>query len=245
MFQVLALVTALQVLDIQADIRKWQEGVDFYAAGHEPTWSLDLGLDRSLRFEIQDGPSIVAPAGRVHRAADADVVRYRTTTETETLTVDVFAADCPLPSTDAGLTHRVRVDLGRPGTDDERRYEGCGRYVVDPRLHDIWVLRGIHGEEVDPRALARGAPTLELHIADGRALGHGGCNDFSASFSVERKRIVFGRATVARKACPTGMDLEARFSEALFGRPHTFELGHLRLVLTDREGRTLVFAKVD
>jgi heat shock protein HslJ/uncharacterized membrane protein len=243
--QVLALVMALRVLDVQVNIQKWQEGVDFYAVGHDPPWSLDLGLDRSLRFEVQDGPSIVAPAGRGHRAADADVVRYRAVTKSGTLTVELLAGDCPAPTTGVVLTHRVRVGLEGPGIDEERRYEGCGRHVVDPRLHDIWALRAIHGEEVDRGAQPRGAPTLELQIGDGRALGHGGCNDFSASFSVERNRIVFGPSGMTRKTCPTGMDLEARFSEALFGRPHTFELGDLGLVLTDRQGRTLVFAKVD
>jgi heat shock protein HslJ/uncharacterized membrane protein len=236
---------ALQVLDVQVNIQKWQDGVDFYATGHEPSWSLDLGVDRSLRFEVRDGPSIVGPVDPGHRTADADVVRYHAAAKSGTLTVEVLAGDCPDPTTDAVLTHRVRVALEGPGVDDERRYEGCGRYVVDPRLQDIWVLRAIHGEEVDRSALPRGAPAFELHIADGRVLGHGGCNDFTASFSVERNRIAFGPAAMTRKACPTGMDLESWFSEALFGRPHTFELGNLGLVLTDRQGRTLVFAKAD
>jgi uncharacterized membrane protein len=231
-------------LNPQLNIKKWQEGVDFYATGNEPFWSVNLDLDRSMHFEALGGPSLTTPAVPGERAQDADVTRYRAVTESGRLTVQIIAGECTDTMSGEIFSHKVTVDFGRTTDVDDTRYEGCGRYVVNPGLNDIWVLRTIDGQDIDTSGLPKGAPTLELHIAQGRVMGHTGCNDFSGSFSIERNRILFGNAAVTVRACP-GMAEEARFSQALFQRAHTFELKELELVLTDREARQLVFRKVD
>jgi heat shock protein HslJ/uncharacterized membrane protein len=233
-----------RVLNPQLNVKKWQEGVDFYATGNEPFWSLDLDLEKSMRFEVLGVPSLTTPAVPEERAQDADVILYRAVTESGRLTMQIVAGDCTDTMSGEIFSHKVSVNFGRTTDVDDTRYEGCGRYVVDPRLNDIWALRTIEGTEIDTNGLPKSTPTLELHIADGRAMGHTGCNDFSGSFSVERNRISFGTAAMTLRAC-MGMSEEARFKEALFQRSHTFEVKDLELVLTDREGRELVFRKVD
>jgi heat shock protein HslJ/uncharacterized membrane protein/uncharacterized lipoprotein NlpE involved in copper resistance len=233
-----------RAINPQLNVKKWQEGIDFYATGNEPFWSVNLDLDHSMRFDVLSGPSLTTPAVPGERAQDADVIRYRAVTESGRLTVQIIAGECTDTMSGEIFSHKVTVNFGRTTDVDDTRYEGCGRYVVNPGLNDIWVLRTIDGQEIDTSGLPKGAPTLELHITEGRAVGHTGCNNFSGSFSVERNQIRFGNVAVTMRAC-AGMAEEARFAKALFQRSHTFELRNLELVLTDPEARELVFRKVD
>jgi uncharacterized membrane protein len=157
--RLVALQRGPQVLNPQLNTKKWQEGVDFYATGNEPFWSLDLDLDASMRFDVLDGPSLTTPAVPEQRAQDADVVRYRAVTEEGTLTVQIVAVEFADTMADELFSHKVSVDFRGPTDDNDTRYEGCGRFVVDPCLNDIWVLRTIDGEEIDTSGLPKGAPS--------------------------------------------------------------------------------------
>jgi len=237
-----ALLAALQGPSPERNLQKWKQGVDFYATGNEPSWSLDLDLDQAMRFDALGGPSLTTPSVDGVRAQDGDVVRYRATTDGGVLAVQIVAGECRDTMADEVFSHRVSVEVRTSSDAAERRYEGCGRYVVDPRLDGVWVLSSIDGEDFDAEGLPKGRPTLELHTREMRAIGHGGCNQFTGTFGVEGHRIFFGPAAATRMACP-GMEQEDRFFSSVLRRTHDFDIEDGRLLLRGGDGPVVVFRK--
>ena len=126
----------------------------------------------------------------------------------------------------------------------DQAFEGCGRYVPDFALNDIWVLTHMDGQAVSGTGLPKGLPTLELHMTDGRVMGHGGCNNFMGSFTMEWKTIRFGDLASTMMACPD-MSVETAFLKAISGRDVTYKREGLQLLLSAPEGTELRFKKVD
>ncbi|MDZ7614777.1 MAG: hypothetical protein U5K51_14555 [Flavobacteriaceae bacterium] len=43
-------------------IKKFEEGIDFYASGNEPFWNLDMDFEKGIRFTTIDGLVYNSPA---------------------------------------------------------------------------------------------------------------------------------------------------------------------------------------
>jgi heat shock protein HslJ/uncharacterized membrane protein len=235
------MLAMLQRPGVDTNLQKWNDGIDFYATGNEPLWSFDLDYDGTMRFQSLDASSLTTPAVEGQRAGDA--IRYRAVAESGTLTVELVAEECRDTMADEVFTHRVTLEVQDRTEPKVRRFQGCGRYVIDPGLDAVWVLQSIDGEDFDSAGLPKGAPSLSLHIAELRASGHGGCNQLTGSFRVERDRITFGPAATTRMACPE-MEREVQFLSAVFPKSHTFVLGERQLIL-ESDDRRLVFREND
>lgn len=227
------------------DVDHWKTGVDFVAVGADPSWSIDLDFDGTFRFAVAGAPPVEVPAGKGMRAQDADVMRYRTVTEGSEIIVTLMAGECSSESSSLALTHRVRVDFKLPDARDYTSYQGCGRYVIDPRLNDIWALRAVGGQAVDIATLRKGAPVLEFHLRDWRVLGHTGCNSLQGRFAVVGPQILrFGPLTTTRMACPNPA-LEQTLLTTLSDRQLEYTLNKGRLELRRPGHDALRFQKVD
>ena len=76
--------------------------------------------------------------------------------------------------------------------------------------------------------------------ADGRLVGHGGCNRFFGAYNLEGNRIEIGALGTTRMACQEGvMKSEARFQQAL-GNARKFERDGIELSLTGEAEESLV-----
>ena len=53
---------------------KASEGIDFYALGNEPFWSLDMDFENEFKFKNLDGLIIIVPAVKGIKAMDAELV---------------------------------------------------------------------------------------------------------------------------------------------------------------------------
>ena len=110
------------------------------------------------------------------------------------------------------------------------------------RLNDIWVLEAISDQPVGSTVRS---PYLELHIAQGRLLGHDGCNELSGTIeAVDETHLTFRSLSSTDMACP-GTDVPDRF-QATLSAVRSYTIGNGRLILLDDEGRELLrFKKVD
>ncbi|TXF90087.1 DUF4377 domain-containing protein [Neolewinella aurantiaca] len=115
------------------------------------------------------------------------------------------------------------------------------------RLHDIWALEAINGEDVDfdnAQAPAQ-RPTLEINLTEQRVFGTDGCNDFSGSLtSVTDTELRMGALAATRKACirPVVPGLVNAAMQEVTG----YELDGLKLSLTNDAGREVLrYRKVD
>lgn len=112
---------------------------------------------------------------------------------------------------------------------------------LDQRLHDIWVLLSINGEQLD-RTRAR--PRLELFPGEGRIAGNGSCNELFGQMEGQGDEVVFKNIGTTKKFCRDLMVLENTFLTQLQA-VNTYRIKDLKLYLLDGKQELLVFQKVD
>lgn len=117
--------------------------------------------------------------------------------------------------------------------------EGSGRdtFRGSGRLGSLagseWLVRDFAGEAV------QGEAWIAFKV-DGKAIGHGGCNRFNASYTESLGKIEVGSLAMTRMACPPAlMELEVVFVEALAAAGGMIA-NHLVLALFDPDGLLLV-----
>lgn len=226
--------------------QKMNQGISFYATGNEPGWTLDIDFNKGMRFKLSTGPTeILTPPASEARAQDADVTRYFAKTETDTLIVSAHGKPCVDTMSGGAFPFQVRIETKRSGDADYTSFEGCGRYVVDPRLNDIWILRSFNGRELEAQTFPRTFPTLEFHLADNMIGGSTGCNRISGPFDVRGDKIRFSAMATTRMAC-YDMAFENAFLSAITpARILRYAISDGELTLTDGQEITMLFKKVD
>ena len=68
--------------------------------------------------------------------------------------------------------------------------------------------------------------------------GSGGCNRLAGTYTVEGNRLTFSRMAGTMMACPSGMEQERSFHDAL-GRAATWRIDGERLELSDATGKVI------
>ena len=120
----------------------------------------------------------------------------------------------------------------------------AGKYGVDDRLNDIWVLTMFNHQPLNRADFVKGLPAVAFHLNDNRVSGSTGCNRITGGFEARGKTITFGQMATTRMACPN-MAFEQNFLTALTGNKLTYTIGKVSLILTDDEGMVMEFKKTD
>ena len=222
-----------------------RRGVDFVAMGSEPFWSLELTNQGQMRFRIVAGAdSLVVPLPAPNQALDAPVLRYRALIAAGELTVTIAQRPCTNNMSGEVLPYTVTVQARTAAQPAIREFAGCGRYLGDYRLHDIWALESIDGQTVVAAQFAtKDKPYLELNLTREEILGFAGCNGFGGSLTPERAGLKFGTLRGTMLACPA-LPFERKFLGALSGNSFTYRLENRHLTLKSRVNQ-LVFKKID
>ena len=222
-----------------------RRGVDFVAMGSEPFWSLELTNQGQMRFRTLAGAdSLVVPLPAPNQAQDAPVLRYRALTAAGELTVTIAQRPCTNNMSGEVLPYTITVQARMAAQPAAREFTGCGRYLGDYRLHDIWALESIDGQTVVAAQFAtKDKPYLELNLTREEVLGSAGCNGFGGSLTPERAGLKFGTLRGTMLACPA-LPFERKFLGALSGNFFTYRLENRHLTLKNRVNQ-LVFKKVD
>jgi copper homeostasis protein (lipoprotein) len=93
--------------------------------------------------------------------------------------------------------------------------ESCGNPLAEsPLRNTYWKLVRLGDAPVEA-AEKRAEPHLILAAREPRVSGSGGCNRIVGSFEVDGDRLRLGRMAGSMMACPSGMEQEQRFLQAL------------------------------
>jgi heat shock protein HslJ/uncharacterized membrane protein len=221
--------------------RNWQDkllsGIDFIASGNEPFWSLAMNLDKNILFKMIGGDSIQAPAVKEIRLMDVTAGSYRVQTESFLLNVIVYDKPCVNSMSGDTLPKLVEVYV------DDKKYSGCGRYLADYRLNDIWVLKSINDTAVNEKGLAKGLPRLEINLSTGKFYGTGGCNNINGNAEVKGKYIHFPRIISTRMACNDD-GFESRYLAALKAKNMRYKVDNGLLTL-QADDSVFTYRKID
>jgi len=216
--------------------------VYFKGVGTEPFWGVEIsGEEIKFTSMTNDFETFTAPAVEPIRAADANVKMYAAGIEEGDLKVKIVKGDCSDGMSDKKYGYRVTVQIKGRTDADFKTFEGCGDYITDYRLNDIWVLEKIGEETVTTSDFPNEFPRLEINARENTFFGFGGCNRLTGSIFSERELLRFTAASTLMACQDTK---ESQFMKAL-NSSVSYSIGNNRLRLSNPDGILLVFKKMD
>ena len=221
-----------------------KQGINFYARGNKPFWSLDMDFEGNYHFKTQNGKEIYVPNVQGEKAMDANITRFNAEVEKGTLIITIAESLCKDTIADKTFDFSVNVKF-KYGIDEEfKEFSGCGNYLPDLTLHDIWVLESINDKPLDLNENQE-RPRFEFFPMKKEIIGNTGCNDFRAKFSIsDYQEIKIEPARMTKILCKD-MENEKFLAEHVFGKNMKYSKNGLILILTNFNGNQLKFKKTD
>ena len=221
-----------------------KQGINFYARGHEPSWSLDMDFDRQYHFATLNGEEMYVPNVTGEKAMDANITRFYAHVEKGKLIITINKESCQDSMADKTFDYSVNVQL-KYGVDDEfKEFNGCGRFLPDLRLHDIWVLEAIDGKSLKLKENQQ-RPRFEFFPKKNEILGNAGCNNFKTKFFITGyQEIQIESAKMTKKSCE-GLEYENLLIKHAFGKRLKYSRDGMTLYLKAYNGTQFQFKKID
>lgn len=165
-------------------LRKWKAGIDFSASGNTPVnWNLEADFDKEINFSAGDG-SLLRLIPVFTQTQENEQTVYRVTSGDSSLDIILSQSTCFQKDGMAGAL-AVLIKLGN------RQYSGCGRFLFNNQLNDIWVLSSINGVPINRSEFKGKEPSLYFQLESGRVEGFDGCSSFNGKVTVQGNRINF------------------------------------------------------
>jgi len=223
-------------------IENLENGIYFRGNGNEPDWSLKIS-EKTIDFtSLKPGfESLTSTHAEPIRAMDANVKMYRVATAAGLMIIQIMQQECVNTMSGEKSSYSVRIEIVKDGI--STFLSGCGNYVTDSRLHDIWVLEQLNGQKVSLTDFSKELPNLEINSTTNKFMGFAGCNRMNGTIFFERGLLRFTNVITTRMACgPTNKENE--FLKTLQST-NNYKVENMRLTLTNPSGVELVFKKVD
>ena len=220
----------------QLMLEKFKKGIEFYALGNEPFWSLDMDFEGIIEFKTLNGADVKFYAREADVAMDAPGVRYRGKTDSGEIIIELTHEKCSDTMSDDQYHYKVKVEYKPVGKTEYEVFTGCGDYIPDFRLNDIWAVVELNGKQLVPNDFKKGLPRIEFHIKTESISGSDGCNNFRGSMEFQHLSIVFGMLAGTRMYCPN-MEKSDEITAAISGQKLGFEFdseGYLLLMNGDK-----------
>jgi heat shock protein HslJ/uncharacterized membrane protein len=216
----------------------------FKASGNEPFWNFTIA-ETGVEFKslIEGFEEFKTPYSEPVRAMDANVKRYTLETEARQLIIQIIQNECINSMSGEASPYRVTLEIKNTSDAEFTRLEGCGNYITDYRLHDIWVLKTLNGGDVSLADFSKELPYLEINSGDNTFMGHAGCNRITGTIFYEKGLLRFTDAATTLMAC-TPENRESDYLNAL-QRTTNYSIENNSLSLYDASGVALIFKKVD
>jgi heat shock protein HslJ/uncharacterized membrane protein len=209
-------------------LKKMDAGVEFYALGNEPFWSLDFENKKVVRFNTAEGFEMNVPYSPFVEV-DGHHLEFVAETEMGSIKVELHRERCEDNMSGTPFSHRVRIFI--ESKNGGQSYEGCGRFVVTPDLNNSFQLERWNKEDVDGEKIAQGAPVLDFDLATLRVSGHSGCNQINAGFIAEPGVVYFSAMASTMMACEGSMEFEQSYLQALGEGPLSYGVNNGKLVM--------------
>lgn len=222
---------------------KFIRGVDFFARGNEPNWILEMDFQSNYNFKPMYDSSLSVPAVEGTEQQDAGITRFQSQNQNEGLIITVTKTPCEDNMSGEKFDYKVKVEVKNLNNDNYQIYEGCGKFLYDYRLNDIWVMESISGIELKKEELIKGLPTFEFNLKNMRFGGHAGCNNLSSTIEIKGNKIKFGNIAATMIACPE-MKIERKVIDAINMKSFDYKIENATLTL-ENDSVKMIFKKTD
>jgi heat shock protein HslJ len=215
----------------------------FKAIGTEPFWSLEISEEK-IRFQgIEAENEYLSPHKEPIGSSDTNVKLYRVKTEGGEMEVSINRQNCSDWMSDLKHDYQVDISLKRDNQKEAINYSGCGNYMADYRLFDVWLLEELQGKKVTLANFSNEIPMLEINSSAKKFSGYAGCNRISGTIFQERELLRFSSIVSTRMSC-SETNMENIFLKALQSSTG-YNIKNNRLHLINADGVIVVFKKFD
>ena len=219
-----------------------EKGIYFRGNGNEPDWNLKIS-EKTIEFTslIPGFETLTGNHVEPLQAMDANVKMYRVTDKSVTMIIQIMQQECINTMSGDKSAYSVRIEIAKDN--NSTFISGCGNYITDSRLHDIWVLEQLNGQKVSLLDFTKELPNLEINSSTNKFMGFAGCNRMNGTIFFERGLLRSTNTITTRMFCGEN-NKETEFLKTLQSTT-TYKVENLRLTLTNQSGNELVFRKVD
>ena len=223
------------------EIENVENGIYFLATGNESEWSMKISEEsiefRSLKPGFESFNSVhVEPIV----AMDANIKTYCVATELGKMNIQISQRECVNTMSAKKESYSVTIEITI--NKNQTIFNGCGGYITNPRLHDIWVLEKLNSASASATDFRNELPNLEINSNTNNFIGFAGCNSMNGTVFFERGLLRFTNIITTRMACSNNK--ESEFLKALQSTT-SYQVENMKLILTNQSGEKLVFKKVD
>ncbi|MBX7107764.1 MAG: META domain-containing protein [Chitinophagales bacterium] len=200
---------------VSVNRKKFSQGISFYAAGNEPSWTLDIKQDDEIYFTTSEGLTMDVPFVKAMKTAGTDVASYHSQTTSGVLKIHIQPAGCMDNMSGERYTFSVIIDVKCSGDQEYRHFEGCGNAVPDFDLEGKWYLKNAAAIMPGAKDLQQQLPYVEINPDSLAYAGFAGCNRMAGKITLPDKgAISFEKGAITMMACPY-MEQESAFIDAL------------------------------
>lgn len=187
--------------------------------------------------------NLTVPAVERMKATDTDVTRYHSKNENGELLVTITKQPCRDNMSGEKFDYMVKVEAKGALEKEYKTFEGCGKYLYDYRLSDIWVMEEMSDVELKKEELMKGFPTFEFNLGEMRFGGHAGCNNLFGKIELKGNKIKFRNIAATMMACPD-MNVERAVIDALNLKTFNYKIDKMKLTL-ENDSVKMIFKKMD
>lgn len=219
-----------------------EKGIYFRGNGNEPDWSLKVS-EKTIEFTslIPGLESLTGDHVEPLQAMDANVKMYRVASGAVSMIIQIMQQECVNTMSGDKSSYSVRIEIVKDN--NSKFLNGCGNYITDSRLHDIWVLEQLNGKKVSLADFTKELPNLEINSSTNKFMGFAGCNRMNGTIFFERGLLRFINTITTRMFCGES-NKENEFLKTLQSTTN-YTVENMRLTLTNPTGAELIFRKVD
>lgn len=212
---------------------------DFYAEAEDSSWILRVQFNGNLYFEdISKNTRFIGKVDELHVAQGADVVGISASNGSHIVRLSIDIVDC------GGRGKNVDIMLRQKDKKEGDSYSGCGYYRGNPRLHDIWAVEAIDGNDLNAEKFPKDTPHFEINLETGKFSGFAGCNQVMGDIFFEYNKLSIQPLGSTKMYCADVSTIENRILNILRDAPVIYSLKDNRLILENQTGM-LTLKKVD
>lgn len=215
----------------------------FKASGNEPFWNIQMNNENIIFSSLNEGyEKILFSYVESSKTLDSNVKSYQLNSIYTTGILQIYKKNCVNSMSGEISDYVVNIEIKKPNS-NKISFEGCGKFITDYRLNDIWVLEQLKGKVVTTDDFARELPNMEIDADKNTFMGYAGCNRMAGKIVSENELLRFTNVLSTEIAC-IDRNREIEFLQALQS-VKTFKIENNRLLLSNNFGTQLVFKKVD
>lgn len=240
------LIVALFTVTASAqNSRDYSKGYEFSGYGTEPFWELKIDAEKTIYFKDVSLPAIKTKVPKYVPVMDAPGFSYIGESKKYNVNVRIMKQECSDGMSDNKNKYSVTVILNDKTTFETIEYKGCGNFLYDERINDIWVMEKFKGKKVTKDMFMKDMPSMEFRLSDNHLGGNAGCNTFFGNVEVKGNKIEFPKNIGMTKMACDNMEFENDFINTIKGRTLEYKIKKMKLYLYDEGKEVMVFKKVD